>query len=64
MTQQFFVSRGRTIRGPVTNRKREVTRDGKVAFSGTSGASSPVEFAKAMPVNLRALGGTIVPDQK
>jgi hypothetical protein len=34
--QLFFVSRGRTIRGPVTNRKKYV-KDGRTTFSGESG---------------------------
>jgi hypothetical protein len=33
MTQQFFVSKGRTIKGPITNRQRHVGKDGRVAFT-------------------------------
>lgn len=36
--QQYFVAKGQTIRGPVTNRKRAVNPvTGKIAFSGESG---------------------------
>lgn len=34
--QQFFVSKGRTIRGPITDRKKS-TVNGKVQFNGTPG---------------------------
>lgn len=34
--QQFFVSRGRTIRGPVTNRKK-IVRNGRTEFLGQPG---------------------------
>jgi hypothetical protein len=33
MTQQFFVSKGRTIRGPITNRQRGTGKDGRVVFT-------------------------------
>lgn len=36
MAQQYFVSKNRTIRGPVTDRKKS-TVNGKVSFSGTPG---------------------------
>lgn len=113
MTQQlYFVAKGRTVRGPVADRKK-TTVNGKVAFTGTPGkvyrshnadgepvalpsgfvdyakgkketngqsllqnlidtgyvvltpgASSPVEFAKAMPVDLVSTGGVITPEKK
>lgn len=34
--QLYFVSKGRTIRGPITNRKK-FQKDGKIVFSGESG---------------------------
>jgi hypothetical protein len=110
--QQFFVSKGRSIRGPVTDRKK-VTVNGKVSFVGTSGkvyhshneagepvalprgfvewlkstkdtngqsklqnmlesgyivleagASTPLEFAKPLSVNLLAAGGVVSEDPK
>jgi hypothetical protein len=34
MTQQFYVSAGQKIKGPVVNKQRSTSKDGKVQFSG------------------------------
>lgn len=110
--QLFFVSVGRTIRGPITNRKKMV-RNGRTEFTGesgrvytshndkgepislpagfvdyakakketngqtllqnliedgsivfTAGGQSPVQFAKAMKVDLIASGGAVTEEPK
>lgn len=52
MSQQFFVSKGQSIRGPVTNRQRSVTRDGKVQFTCDPPRVYHSHDAKGNPVAL------------
>ena len=53
MTQQFYVSKDRTIRGPVTDRKKH-TVNGRVQFTGTAGVVYTSHDEKGNPKPLPA----------
>jgi hypothetical protein len=53
MTQQFYVSKGRTIRGPVTGRKKS-TINGEVRFTGSTGKVYTSHDSNGQPIALPA----------
>jgi len=51
MSQQFYVSKGRTIRGPITNRKK-IVKNGRTEFVGEAGKVYTSHDVQGNPIPL------------